>query len=160
MSDLLDLSDLPAPALVVPALIGLVFLALPVLVLARLVRDRRRRRDWTPVRARLLATRTETHRSTDEDGHGRTRTRTVGRWEYRDATGATHTGEGDLDGVWLSEDGAERELDVLVDPTEPTRSQARTEPPGAAGVVVVVVTGIFGVIGVGLQLAVLRALGG
>ena len=153
MSDLFDLGDIPTLVLVVPLLIGLLFVALPVGLVVRVLRDRTRRRTWTPTTARLLATRDET-RSTGDDGHRRTVT--VGRWEYRATDGTTHTGEGDLDGVWVDAAG-ERELEVLVDPADPSRSVARTAAPGAALVVVLAVALAFGVIGVVLLGAVLAA---
>lgn len=147
VSELFDLSDTPTFFLVPLSLIGVVFVVLPAVTIGRLLRDRNRRRSWTTTRARLLATRTDTHHHTGDDAHGHHRTRTMGRWEYRDGNGTTQTGEGDLDGVWLTDDGGQQELDVLVDPTDQRRSQARTAPPGPAAVLVAAVMGVFGVIG-------------
>ena len=74
------------------------------------------------------------------------------------SNGSTQTGEGDIDGVWVSSDGAAQELDVLVDPTDQSRSQAKTSPPGFAAVFVSAVMCFFGVIGVLLLLGVVGAL--
>ncbi len=158
VSELFDLSGTPAFLLVPLALIGVVFVALPAVTIGRLLRDRTRRRTWTTTRARLLATRTGTRHHPGDDGHGRSRARTMGRWEYRDANGTTQTGEGDLDGVWLSGDGGSQELDVLVDPTDQRRSQARTAPPGLAAVLVAAVMCVVGVIGVAMLLSVVGVL--
>lgn len=146
MSELFD--DAPTIFLVVVLVLSLAFLGLPAFVVRGIVVAARRRRTWVRTRAVVTATRVETSGSgSDRSVHVR------GRYSYRGPDGAEHTGQGIVSGAWMTEQDGVRTLDVLVHPTDPTRSVPDASPPHPVAVAFgLLVLGVFFLIGLGMFL--------
>ena len=142
------MSEVPAFFSAVLVLMGLVFVALPVVLLRGMLVDRTRRRTWEPATAVVRRVRTENRGSGDTR-----RTVLVGTYEYRDRAGATHSGKGDLGRQGVAVDGSEQTIDILVDPLDGSRSQVlHRTGAGSLGCGVVVAL-FFGAIGVVMLVA-------
>ena len=138
------MSEVPAFFSAVLMVVGVFFVALPLVLLRGMLADRRRRRTWHPATAVVRRVRTENRGSGDSR-----RTVLVGTYEYRDRAGATHTGEGDLGDQGLAVDGSEQSIDILVDPVDGSRSQVLHRTGAGSlgcGVVVALFFGAFGLV--------------
>jgi hypothetical protein len=121
--------------------IALAFIALPVVVVGRILRARSRLRAWTPTTATLLRV------SQSMRGRGNSRhAALVGHYEYRDQMGATHPGTGDLGDQGMPVGSARPTVQVVYDPLDPTRSMVANPAGGAVGCLVAMLV-IFGLVG-------------
>lgn len=116
------------------AFIGLIFVGMPVGLVASLVVTRNRRKTWTPCQATIeeLETRTTHH-------DGDRRTYVYATYRYRAPDGSEQTGSGRMGNRRISLEESARQLPILVDPMNPARSMIDSPDRGVGCVLVILV---------------------